>query len=86
MGDHRADIRLKFEIHDKIYKTEMWINYTPNENGIDRRIVEWFEDCWTDAYRRYQDKMDEQMEESRKEELEKKEKLELKRLKEKYEK
>jgi len=87
MGDHRAEIKLFFYIHGKTYKRHFeWINYCPNSDGVDRRIKEWFKECWEDAYRRYQDKMDKVYQEQHKKEIERQERALLKQLKEKYEK
>lgn len=85
MGDHRANIKVEFTIHDKTYKNEWgWINYTDNGDGVDRRVVEWFSDCWNDAYSRYSDAMYEADRENR-ERLERDAELkELARLKTKY--
>lgn len=57
MGDHKADIKIRFIIHNKTYKQDFWINYFPNECGIDRRISEWFKECWDDAFTRYYKKV-----------------------------
>lgn len=54
MGDHRAEIKLQFEIHGKTYATTMSINYWPNDEGIDERLVEWFRTCWEEARARWQ--------------------------------
>ena len=90
MGDHRADIKLRFNIHGKTYKTEMYINYWPEDYGlgkeIDQRIVDWFDECWTDAYSRYNQIICEQRDEENKDQIEAAEKAYLKKLKDKYEK
>lgn len=53
MGDHRASIKIKMEAHGKTYDADMWINWSPEHDGCDRRIKEWFAACWEDAYARY---------------------------------
>lgn len=86
MGDHRANIKLEFTIHGKTYKTELaWINYTDNGEGVDRRIVDWFSECWRDAYCRYEDQIAAYHEEQNKAQNERLERQELVRLKAKYE-
>ena len=56
MGDHRANIKISFNIHEKTYEQEWaWINYFPNNDGVDDRILEWFRECWEDAKRRYEE-------------------------------
>ena len=90
MGDHRADIKLSFNIHGKTYKTEMDINYWPENYGfakeIDQRIVDWFDECWTDASSKYDEIISEQRDEENKAQIEAAEKKYLKKLKDKYEK
>jgi hypothetical protein len=46
MGDFRASIKIEFEMYGKKEKLDTWINYFPNEDGIDERIVEFFSDSW----------------------------------------
>lgn len=84
MGDHRASIEIKFSIHGNLYTKEWWINYSPNHDGIDQRIVEWFDECWQEAYSKWQVGVDEYLAEQRRKETEEEELKELARLKEKY--
>lgn len=53
MGDHRASIKITMEAHGKTYDADMWINWTPEDDGCDRRVKEWFANAWEDAYARY---------------------------------
>lgn len=46
MGDYRADIKLEFSILGETFKTNMWINYFPDNDGVDRRVTEWFSSHW----------------------------------------
>jgi hypothetical protein len=43
MGDHRASIRIHFEMHDVDAKQEWWINWSPGDSipAVDPRITEW---------------------------------------------
>lgn len=85
MGDHRANIKVEFTIHDKTYRQEWgWINYSADEDGIDRRIVEWFDECWQDAYGRYSTAMYEADIENRERRKREAELEELARLTAKY--
>jgi len=86
MGDHRATVKVEFDIHGKVYKQEWWINYFPDDSsGVDRRIAEWFSACWEDAYSRYQKVVNESHREEDERKQREAELAELKRLKEKYE-
>ena len=86
MGDHRANIKVEFTIHDKTYRHEWgWINYTDNGYGIDQRVVDWFDECWGDARGRWQAAMDEADAERLERAVREAELEELARLKAKYE-
>jgi hypothetical protein len=81
MGDFRASIKIEMELMGKKYKNEWgWINYFDNGEGIDQRIVDWFNECWGDTQGRYDDIIYKSGEEDRKRE----EKELYERLKEKY--
>ena len=84
MGYHRCTIKIEFSIHGKTYKQDWNINYSDNGDGVDRRIVEWFADCWVNARARWQDSIDEYFEEEHNKEMEEIERTELLRLLEKY--
>lgn len=85
MGDFRADIRIKMNLIGKYYKYDAWLNYFPDDNGIDRLISEWFKECWNDAKERHDKIIAKQWEKYHEKEIEDGEKSKLKRLKEKYE-
>lgn len=54
MGDHRALIKIEFEFHGKTEEVEMWINWSPDSDGIDARIREWFREKAEAGYARYE--------------------------------
>ena len=85
MSDYRADIKLHFEIFGRTYDTELDIIYSPNNDGIDERIVAWFNDCYKQANAAYEVMVYEQQQEEREKVLEESERKELVRLKAKYE-
>lgn len=85
MGDHRASIQITMEAHGKEYKTDMWINWSPDDDGCDRRVTEWFRDCWADAYARYDDEVWEAQRESRERKQREDDLAKLAELKAKYE-
>lgn len=85
MGDHRADIKVEFTIHEKTYRQVWdWINYTDNGDGIDQRVVEWFDECWQDARDRWYRAIDKADAENRQRREREDELKELARLKAKY--
>lgn len=51
--DSKASIKISLELYWKKYKTNMYINYTPSEDGVDDRVSEWFNECHNDAYTGY---------------------------------
>ena len=54
MGDHRASCSIKFEFHGKLYEISFdWLNWSPNEDGIDHRVVEFFRQAHNDGMHRY---------------------------------
>lgn len=86
MGDHRVGVKIEFSAHGKVYKTEWNINWSPDDfpRGCDRRVTEWFEESFMDAYGRYQEGIYETDRERREAEERKLELAELARLKAKY--
>lgn len=85
MGDHRADIKITFNFHGKDYKLDSWLNWSPNDLGIDERIIEFFRKSSEDGYARYARQEAEHFKRERAIEIEKEERAELERLKNKYE-
>lgn len=59
MGDFRANIKIEMHLINKKYKTDMSINYWDDGDGNDKRVKEWFKECYQDAQRRYQKRMNE---------------------------
>jgi hypothetical protein len=52
MGDYRARVKIEFEMFEKKFETEFdWINYSPDDNGVDYRVARWFDDCWEEFQR-----------------------------------
>ncbi len=86
MGDHRARIHVEFEIHGKTYtQTWDWINYFPDDQGIDQRVIDFFRDSWGDAKARYDERVARWHEANERPKREAAERAELIRLKAKYE-
>lgn len=84
MGDHRAEVKVEMTLHGKTYKHHWgWINWDIH-GGIDRRVVEWFEECSRDALGRFQEEMWEAEREQRETATEAKDKAEYERLKAKF--
>lgn len=83
MGDHSADVQVKMTLHGKTYEHHWMISWDIRA-GIDRRIVEWFEECSRDALARFQEEMWDAEREERERETEARERAELARLKAKY--
>ena len=84
MGDHRCVIKIEFSIHAKTYKQDWNINYFDDGDGIDRRIVEWFAECWNEAHTQWQDSINKYFDAERERETRDNELAELARLREKY--
>ena len=86
MGDHRAACRIEFEFHGKTYKLNLsWVNWVDSYNGIDRRVLEFFESSYADGMSRWHDAQIEAEEEANAAAREAAERAELARLKAKYE-
>jgi len=88
MGDHRASIKIEFEMHGIIEKADMWINWSPDfgdSRGCDQRIIEFFERASGKAMDKYDEELFESQLKERKKAEEEKDRKELKRLKAKYE-
>jgi hypothetical protein len=85
MGDHRASIKVKFEMHGHKAEQDWWINWHDEGEGCDRRIIDWFRAQSGIAMSRYDAAMAEHFAEQHKAETEAAERAELERLKAKYE-
>ena len=84
MGDFRASINIKMTLVNKEYQQEWWINWSPDNDGVDKRIKEWFASCWDDAHHSYTERMEEATREFRAEMTEKTERKEYERLKKRF--
>lgn len=51
--DNKASISINFEVYGQKFHQEWWINYCPDDYGIDARIREWFQDCHDKAHQAY---------------------------------
>jgi len=84
MGDHRAVIKLEFNMHGHKAEQEMCINWFDNGISCDERIIEWFSAQRAIAMANYEDEVAKYFAKQRAAELEKQERAELARLQEKY--
>jgi len=50
--DSKATIKISFDIYGEHYEADMHLNYYPY-NGIDRRIIDWFDRCYEQAFAKY---------------------------------
>ena len=51
--DCKASVKIAFEIYGKKFTTDMWINYWPDESGVDERVLEFFRKSYESAYAAY---------------------------------
>lgn len=85
MGDHRATINIRVEFHGKVYEwKDAWINYN-GHNGIDERVVNFFEKMWEDGYARWMAETHKYERQQKAVETERSERELLEKLKRKYE-
>ena len=80
MGDHRASVKITFEAHGITRKFDAWINWFPDSNGVDQRVVDFFRETWEECMAVY----DEQVEEYHAKERERAEQAEYRRLQAKF--
>lgn len=85
MGDARATVKIEFSIYGEEYKQEWWINWFPEDGMCDRRIIEWFEACYSKAQEKYDDAMYESQCAEQERQNEASERAQLVKLKAKYE-
>lgn len=85
MGDHRISLTIKAEFHGKTHEIkDAWWNYS-GHNGVDERVIDFFERMWDDGYSRWQDENMAYERRQRAKETEAEERALLARLKAKYE-
>ena len=85
MGDHRASIKLEFAMHGVEAKQNMFINWSPDDNGCDRRITEWFEAQVEKAMDKWSEEQWQADKENRSRQVEEADRKEFARLKAKFE-
>lgn len=85
--DSRARIKIEFEVYGKTFNTDMSINWlaTAASGGIDRRITEWFERNFEDAFLEWNLQNGEKEFERWKREEDERDRSEYERLKKKFE-
>lgn len=84
MGDHRADIKIEMEFHGVKDSCDMYINYFPENDGVDQRIIDFISGVYWRGMAKYDEETAKRYEREHKKEIEENEKKELNRLKEKY--
>lgn len=85
MGDSRASVKIELSIYGEKFETDMWINWFPEDSGgMDRRVSEWFSECYEKAYYKYRTRIEAQDRERNKAQIEASEKAQLKALQDKY--
>jgi hypothetical protein len=85
VSDQRADIAISFSIYGETFKYEGSINWSPNDEGIDERIVGFFSNSYQIGYQKYQMRLEDYFRETDERGQREAELAELKRLKLKYE-
>ncbi len=53
MGDHRASIKIEMTFHGKKEESDWWINYWPDDDGVDARIKNWFREKYEEGMNRH---------------------------------
>lgn len=84
MGDHRASIKIQFEMHGIKRETDMWVNYFPEYRGVDERVFMFFEEAYGAAMDAWNKSIDD-YEDDQKAKQEREELAEYERLKAKFE-
>ena len=83
MGDHRASIKIEFEMHGVRRECDMWINYYPEYMGCDERVLAFFEEAYQAAMDAWNESIDD-YEDRQRRETERAERAEYERLKKKF--
>lgn len=84
MGDFRASIKIEFEMGGVKKKQEWWINWSPEDDGVDRRITEWISEAAEEGEARIRESMYRDEREAEKRRNEQAERDEYERLKLKF--
>lgn len=85
MGDHRCHFKASFSMHGIKDTCDMYINWSPDSDGVDRRITEWINGLASRAMAKWHEGVEADRLERTKGEREAAEREELARLKAKYE-
>ena len=85
MGDSRFHLKVEFSIYGKDFTWDASLNYSPDyDSDCDRRIAEWFGQCYREAKADYDSAIYESQKAERAEALEAKERAKLAELQAKY--
>ena len=49
MTDHKASVKIDFTIYGEHFSTDMWINWVPDDDYVDKRVLDWFADRYWEA-------------------------------------
>lgn len=85
MGDHRFSFKATFEMHGIKDSCDMWGNWSPRDEGVDHRIIEWISGLADKAMAKWHEEVEQDRLEATKEAREKAERAEYDRLKAKFE-
>lgn len=85
MGDHRCSFKATFEMHGIKDSCDMYINWSPDGDGVDRRITEWIEGLASKAMAKWHNEVEAERLERTKNESEAAERAQYERLKAKFE-
>ncbi len=58
MGDHRADIKIKFSMYGETETADMWINWSVGSGEcyeVDQRVIDFFRDAYLKMRNKYDD-------------------------------
>ena len=58
MGDHRADIKIKFSMYGETETADMWINWSADSGEcyeVDQRVIDFFRDAYLKMRNKYDD-------------------------------
>ncbi len=53
MTDHKASIKIEFEIYGIQEKYDAYINWSPNNEGVDGRVIGWLGNTFYAARQKY---------------------------------